>query len=256
MRVPEDLADAAKQQLESDEHIAVGQLWVADGVQKLLAAFVVWLACIAVMHHTAASPDIIADNRVMLSSFLRIKTMDKASDGDGASLNAMIGQVIKQNQDARVQPITSFAWSQLLGQLGPDRFGEALKAYNEHPQCDNTIALDRKKARAISHWMENTARAAYEVVVSSNNDQPFTLGPFSESFAQYSWAFLNSQQPTTALMSPEKPLAGEASFTPNWNLPLDELAQRLSLVNSLAEHLSFPCLCVSATFHFIVIYMQ
>ena len=69
---------------------------------------------------------------------LRISTIYKEVDMTNA-LDSQISRVIKQNQDAAAQPVSSFGWSCLLKQIsgaiaeeGID-FDGALQIYNQHP---------------------------------------------------------------------------------------------------------------------------
>ena len=81
----------------------------------------------------------------LITSMLRIASIHKQYDMSNA-LDSQIQRVIKQNQDAVAQPVTSFGWSTLLKKMagaiseeGID-FDTALELYNQHPSVQSAAA--------------------------------------------------------------------------------------------------------------------
>ena len=80
----------------------MGTLLFADGSQKCLAAFTVW---IALLFTWKAYKNMIQDGQVvqLVSSMLVLPTTYKATDAASSALQATIGKIVKQNADSRVQ---------------------------------------------------------------------------------------------------------------------------------------------------------
>lgn len=80
----------------------MGTLLFADGSQKCLAAFTVWIALLVTWK---AYKNMIQDGQVvqLVSSMLVLPTTYKATDAVSSALQATIGKIVKQNADSRVQ---------------------------------------------------------------------------------------------------------------------------------------------------------
>lgn len=81
----------------------------------------------------------------LIHSMLHIASIHKQCDMSNA-LDSQIQRVIKQNQDAAAQPISSFGWSTLLKKMagaiaeeGID-YDTALQLYNSHPSVVSAAA--------------------------------------------------------------------------------------------------------------------
>ena len=130
--------------LDAAKHLDAqpGILQFDDGSQKTLGAFMCWLGLIAVskdfnkedFHHHSL--------QLLIKSLLNIATVFKEPTSFvGDPLDSLVARVVKQNSDAKVQPISSFQWAVLLQSLRassdgdqPITLDEALKRYNEHPE--------------------------------------------------------------------------------------------------------------------------
>ena len=181
----------------------------------------------------------------LVSSLLVLPTTFKATEAVSNSLQSTIGKIVKQNQDSRVQPVSSLAWASILKAMqeggGPSiSFESAMEAYNSHPEVralsDKTnesgaggIALDNRRAAAVKNWLEKTAPEAFQVVEASTHDLPFALGAFGETMASYSFLFLGSvgtgySSSATCELSP---MDNEAYIPIDWTLPMSALAQTI-----------------------------
>ncbi|CAJ1438354.1 unnamed protein product [Effrenium voratum] len=241
LRLPSGL-DAAKH-LDAQP----GILQFDDGSQKTLGAFMCWLGLIAVskdfnkedfQHHSL---------QLLIKSLLNIATVFKEPTSFvGDPLDSLVARVVKQNSDAKVQPISSFQWAVLLQSLRassdgdqPITLDEALKRYNEHPEVvaqggkltgflsgSGSMVIDQKKSRAIRHWMEKTGPATWALVEASQHDQPFNLGPFGEAFAGTASMFVGSTVAGFSILDTElEPLQDEGYISLDWALPLSEAGQ-------------------------------
>eukprot|EP00435_Cladocopium_sp_Y103_P021182 s564_g5.t1 len=228
-----------------NQNIAQGTLWFGDGSQKTLAGFTVWIAMLICWKNHR---EFIGDPQVvqLLSSLLVIPTVLKATDSATTnSLQSVIGKIVKQNSDSRVQPVSSLQWASILmamkdehgGKLGYDA---AMDAYNQHPEVravsDNTaesgagsIALDRRRKLAVKNWLEKTCEKAFAIVEASTHDLAFALGPFGETIASYQFLFLGSTASGLAA-NPAcelRPLDHEAFIPIDYKLPMNDLGQTM-----------------------------
>ena len=89
-----------------------------------------------------------------IRSFLQISSIVKATDAKANQLESVINRIVQQNIAAKVQPVSSFAWSSTLKSVAPDNcvrdstFEEALQAYNNHP-ADGAPSPMNPKRRMI-----------------------------------------------------------------------------------------------------------
>lgn len=226
----------------SADNCALGTLWFADGSQKTLAAFTVFLALLITWKK---HEDMIKDPQVvqLLSSLMIMPTTYKATESVTNSLQSTIGKIVKQNADSRVQPVSSLQWASILMAMKDDSggsisFDSAMDAYNQHPEVralsdksaesgSGSIALDNRRKQAVKHWLERTCDSAFAVVEASTHDLAFSMGPFGETIASYAFLFLGS---TTSGFAPSpqcelQPLENETFFPVNWKLPMDDLGQ-------------------------------
>ena len=201
------------------ENVALGTLLFADGSQKTLAAFTVWLALLLVWRDFK---DSIEDPHVvqLIASLLVLQTTYKSMDANASSMQSAIGKIVKQNADSKVQPVSSLTWCSILSALQDDsdgtiNFDTCMEAYNDHPEVrawsDNanetgagSISLDRRRKRAVKNWLEKTAKDAFRIVETSTHDIPFSMGPFGESWQLTSfffWAVLPAAWQLTILVT-------------------------------------------------------
>ena len=211
-----------------------GTLYFGDGSQKMLAAMTCWIALLMVWrgHGEDALSNQFAQN--MITSFLRIPTMVKATEARGTVLDSVINRIVQQNIAAKVQPITSFGWASILKNFGNSSFEDALTAYNGHPEViahdrndsgAGSIALDGRKKQGVRNWMERTSANAFDEVLRSTHDLPFNLGPFGESFGLSQLCFLGSKANLEAMSGSDAdgPSPNEHFVEAAWllNLPLE-----------------------------------
>lgn len=142
-------------------NLAVNSLFFSDGSQKCLAAFIVWvsLALAAELDENAA--DLERDSvQALAASLLRIRTVVKSSLDQAGEIDGAIARIVKQNVDARVQPVSSLTWCSILRALGDDTsFEMAISKYNSHPEViafeasggAGVISLDNKKRQV---WLK------------------------------------------------------------------------------------------------------
>lgn len=226
------------------ENVALGTLLFADGSQKTLAAFTVWLALLLVWRDFK---DSIEDPHVvqLIASLLVLQTTYKSMDANASSMQSAIGKIVKQNADSKVQPVSSLTWCSILSALQDDsdgtiNFDTCMEAYNDHPEVrawsDNanetgagSISLDRRRKRAVKNWLEKTAKDAFRIVETSTHDIPFSMGPFGESMAAYQFLFLGSTASGLAVdhTCDLRPLDKEPFIPIDWTLPMSELAQTI-----------------------------
>lgn len=179
------------------------KLLFGDGSQKMLAAMTVWVAMLLVWKahgkEGLSAPGVAG----MITSFLKIGTTVRASETSGSPLESVINRIVSQNVNAKVQPISSFAWSSILRSLtgSETSFEEALTAYNRHPTVlahdrgesgTGSIALDGRKRQGVRNWLDRCCPAAYEEVLHSTHDLAFNLGAFGEAFSYTNSCFLTS----------------------------------------------------------------
>jgi len=227
------------------QHFATGTLWFGDGSQKTLSAFTVWMSmliCWKNHKEFIGHPQVVQ----LLSSMLVIGTIYKATDSATTnSLQSLIGKIVKQNADSRVQPVSSLQWASILMAMkdesgGPLGFDAAMDAYNQHPEVRamsgktdesgaGSIALDRRRKLAVKNWLERTCPDAFGIVEASTHDLAFSLGPFGETIASYQFLFLGS---TTTGLAPNlacelHPLDHEAFVPIDYKLPMNDLGQTI-----------------------------
>ena len=220
----------------------MGTFWFGDGSQKTLAAFAVFLALLVTWKN---HQDLITDPQVvqLLSSLVVIPTIYKATDSATNTMQSTIGKIVKQNQDSKVQPVSSLQWCSILSAMQSDggaiSFDSAMDAYNNHPEVRSfsdksesgvgSIALDKRRKIAVKHWLEKTCGEAFAVVESSTHDVAFSMGAFGETVASFPFLFLGSTasglsgNPACLL----KPLDHEAFFTIDYKLPMNALGQTI-----------------------------
>ena len=102
---------------------ALGTLLFADGSQKCLAAFTVWIALLVTWK---AYKNMIQDGQVvqLVSSMLVLPTTYKATDAVSSALQATIGKIVKKNADSRVQLRVGLdLWPLTIGGLQQSRIG-------------------------------------------------------------------------------------------------------------------------------------
>lgn len=211
-------------------------LW-EDGSLRGLGAFIVWQALLLVWrnHGEAVLEPQVLKLIGSLMSFRSFLSPGGAEDEQ----TSLIKWVARQNQAARVQPISSFMWSSMLKQMA-DKWEESsvlelIEAYNSHPNVASASAssggagglrCEGRKGQAINNWLFKTGKPAYDHVASSGHDFPFGHGPFSETMAGNPQLFLGSKSnlaPDTA--SHLIPQSSEAHIQLDWSLPLSERAQ-------------------------------
>ena len=183
----------------------------------------------------------------LIQSLLEIPTTYKIS-GTGSSLDSRIASIAKQNQDAKVLPVSSYQWACLLKTLIKEdkslTYSAAVARYNSHPDVvayasssngstDNsdTVFVDRKKEVAIKHWMENCGTEVYNIVEMSQHELTWQDGPFSESIANLDYIWIRSEAPfVDGAAAPDNsadfaPALGESFVQVDWKLPLTSNAQ-------------------------------
>ena len=119
----------------------VNLLWFDDGSLKGLACFMNLVGLVILDQQGSFGPDDFSHHRakILIESMLEIPTIYKSQAGVGNFLDSQLARVVKQNQDAAAQPLSSFSWACLLKQMGADgtddglNFNEALELYNAHP---------------------------------------------------------------------------------------------------------------------------
>ena len=88
---------------------------------------------------------------------LRIPTLVKGSVGVSSDVDSAVSQIVKQNLDSKVQPVSALAWVSILRSLGSDVGADGLIAkYNDHPEVVameqsggvGSIGIDKKKMQA------------------------------------------------------------------------------------------------------------
>lgn len=139
-------------------NVALGALRFLDGSQKALAGFIVWIALLLTFQHCTSKDDLENPNvQALCASLLRIRTVAKQGTGSD-ELENRVFQIVKQNLDSKVQPVSSLAWASILRSVGQSASYEAAThKYNSHPEVkamDNSqggsgaISLDNKKKQA------------------------------------------------------------------------------------------------------------
>ena len=134
-------------------------LWFDDGSLKGLAAFMNFLGLLVLEGEFGVDDLRNPKVKELLVSLLRIPTIYKTQHDD--QLDSQIGRVIKQNQDAQAQPVSSYGWACLLSKLSRDGttsldFDAALKLYNAHPAVQ---ALGESDA-----WLKKRGGLAYPLL--------------------------------------------------------------------------------------------
>ena len=138
--------------------MALNCLFFSDGSQKTLAGFIVWLALLL----AGQMPDVNEDDyshpsiQGLVGSLLSMRTILKGSVGMTDEVDSAIARIVKQNLDARVQPVSSLTWSSILASLGANcTLDQALSRYNAHPEvqalesdASGAISLDGRKKQA------------------------------------------------------------------------------------------------------------
>lgn len=138
-------------------NLAINCLRFQDGSQKCLGAFMTWLC---LMLASKLEPD---DSEVtkgpvvtLASSLLRLRTIVKGSMAAADEIDSTIHQIVKQNIDSKVQPVSSLTWASILSAVSDAaNFDQCMEKYNRHPEVQSfeatnssPISLDNKKRQA------------------------------------------------------------------------------------------------------------
>lgn len=130
MRMPDDI------DMVATEHQQAGVLFFDDGSQKTLAGFMAWIGLIALSPEFEEEEYRAPGVATLLQSLLNIGTIYKQGFDD--PVDTLISRVIKQNSDAKVQPINSFQWAVMLQTLFKNddtvTLDDAMQRYNMHPE--------------------------------------------------------------------------------------------------------------------------
>lgn len=107
--------------------------------KKTLAAFIAWLAlCIASemcgvdmadFQHPAV--------QALVASLLRLDSVLKSSVSEGDEIDSAISRIVKQNVDARVQPVSSLTWASVLASLGWHFLGASCQQIQRTPRSSS-----------------------------------------------------------------------------------------------------------------------
>lgn len=130
--------------LDPDEDPAdPSKLFFDDGGVKGLACFICFLGLASLAPDMSPEDLGHAKVKILIESMLRIPSIFKQQDRSNP-LDSQIMRVVKQNQDAAAQPVSSFGWSCLLKKMsraiaeeGMD-FDAVLQLYNQHPMVQIT----------------------------------------------------------------------------------------------------------------------
>jgi hypothetical protein len=236
MRMP-DIATADVPEDPADGLICDGVLWFGDGSLKGLASFHVWLGLLHCWHdHLSEIQDPLVV--LLISSLMKIPTILKSSEIGLSKADSAIHRIVKQNQAAKTQAVSSFAWASILLSLkdtSTASFDELLDRYENHPEVisasdDSTgtgsISMKGRMRFGVKNWVEKTCDLAWAEVEHSTHDIPFGMGCFGE-FGNHALCFVGStvgglaNDPSCELA----PLDGEAFFTIDWSLPLTDHGQ-------------------------------
>ncbi|CAE7836494.1 unnamed protein product [Symbiodinium sp. CCMP2592] len=221
-----------------DDHgVAVNVFNFADGGQKTLAAFSVFISLVLTYK---TCPECLKKPQVQtwMSSFLMIQTLCKSNEDPDSSMDGALGRIIKQNIDAKALPVSSLAWASIFQTFGESwTIEECLDRYNSHPQVlayesadtgSGSIQLNGSKRQAVRNLLSRCSPAAFQVIVQSTHDVPFVSGAFSESFVSNNSFFMGSKNPDLLLANAsttEEPLPEEIFMKPDYSLPMTEDGQ-------------------------------
>ena len=159
-------------------NLAMNCLYFSDGSQKTLAAFVTWLALLVAVKLPGVNEDDFQHPcvRGLVGSLLSMRTVLRGSVGVTDELDSAIARIVKQNMDAKVQPVSSVTWASILANLGNNcTLEQAMARYHSHPEvkslegdASGAISLDGRKKQASSfHCFESFVRRSK--VASLNN---------------------------------------------------------------------------------------
>ena len=236
-----------------------GILYFDDGSLRGLGGITTWLAFL--MIGEATDWEGFTDPQVVhvLSSLLKIPTTKLQSSSAGNAEESTIEWISRQNKAAKVQPITTYAWSAILKTLLPadldvasttgalDRIITdynnlpAVIAANTAPGGSGSLKLDGRKKNGVGNWLLRCGLPGWVVVRNSTHDYPFMLGPYGEGMSEKQICFVGSVVGLVAdRLSPMVPAQGEDFVQINWNLPLSENGQYIlfSRMRSIYEYLT------------------
>lgn len=222
----------------------LGVLWFDDGSMKGLACYINLVGLVLLDQQGLFREEDLRHPRVqsLIQSMLQIATIYKSDSATASVLDGQIARVVKQNQDAQAQQISSFGWACLLRQLAETGeeilFDQCMMLYNAHPAVQQmgdtdgsgagSVKIDNKKSSAIRNWLERTSEATTQLVSATQHDTPFSAGPFGETLSLMPFLFLGSVSPIGLSANPTcglEGLEGEHTVHLEWQLPLDEEAQ-------------------------------
>lgn len=86
---------------------------VADGTARILGSLVVWLAALAVAESSALSAEDFADPTA-IAAITTLFNIPSLMDTAGDALDSRIGSIARQNQNAKITPVTSYQWAAML----------------------------------------------------------------------------------------------------------------------------------------------
>jgi hypothetical protein len=224
-----------------------GQLWFGEGSLRGLAAFMCLLSLLENMgDHSESLQD--PNTYLLVKSLMRIHTMLDNRDVEQNARDSTLSRIIKQNQAAKTQPITSYQWVSILKSITPSGEDADIKgmidAYAAHPEVIavsgapndsdaahggvGSLSLHPRMFIMMKNWTDKTSPDSWAIVSSSNDDIPYSLGPFGEQWAANPHVFIGSTVKLAA-----DPGCGlthmfeESHITIDWSLPLTEPAQKL-----------------------------
>jgi hypothetical protein len=158
-----------------------------------------------------------------------------------SELESRVGAIARQNQNAKVAPVSSFQWSTILKTMTGQKvaLSEALDVYRNHPAVvayssgpgDNQdseagILLDNQKENTIRNWLEKTGDETFKLVTSYYEKVPWKYLAITEVMLRFYYFWVGSVLPHSQSHEGPTSVVGELTVEVDWSLPLDADAQR------------------------------
>lgn len=218
---------------------------IQDGNAKALAAFMVWAVLCEIIKENSDESIFDEDAAVLINSLASINTL--LEDPSKSVSDSIITSIARQNQAARVSPVTSYQWACILQQLGEHlTFGQAMERYYQHPEVAMSmkidggaesgsnddaeeLAIDQKKKSNIKAFMEKSCREASIILEKHLHCRLWKDACLTERTLANNFIWIGSTAKDTTHAAPSgletiEPLTDERYTMIDWSLPLPESA--------------------------------
>ena len=215
------------------ENTHMSMLMHGPGQQRSLGACVALIAYITAMaDHPHLNEDDFTHPLVTksISSLMAIPTI--MSTSRGSDLIDRMVMAAAQNRDAKVQPVNSWSWFQMLKPFGCTA-KHAVDQYNGLPEVAahaggdpdlfSELHIDHKRLYAIDGWLREASTPVHDMMTTMLRIESWVNIMLSDKILCNPWMWVGSTADFAATTaSAETPMPNEDSTCIDWSLPMSE----------------------------------